>query len=230
MNRASLAVATVAAVALLAVALRHPLAAVGAAPGLAMVAALGVLLCPGHGWRGAAPTLTWVVAGPTAAAQMALVGPCIAGIAVALPTLVALLPVAALPAALVYLAVGVALATGLSLRATTAATAAGRVAAALALLYGAPLYLLLVAELFPHPEQAIATALPLWPPAVAAALTGVDLARQGWAYAHLPLAYYPYHYPAALLAALPIAAAALSLHLTLWRRPHYGWRLSTWSP
>lgn len=230
MNRASpLAAATVAAAALLALAIRHPLAAVGAAPGLAMVAALGFLLGPGHGWRGATPTLTWLAAGRTAAIRATLVEPCVAGIVVAVPTLVVVLPVAALPAALVYLAVGVALATGLSLHAASAATAATRVAAALALLYGAPLYLLSVAELFARPEQAIAAALPLWPPAVAAALTGVDLARLGWAYAHLPLAYYPYHYPGALLAALPIAIAALFLHLTLWRRPHRGWRLSTWS-
>jgi len=230
MNRPPLAAAAAGGAALLVVAVCHPLAAVAAAPAAAMVAALLAVALPGHPWRGATPVVAWLTAGRPSACRAALLLPWAAGMVTTLPALCLALPLPALPVALLYLTAAVLLATGLALHAPTAATACARTAAGAALLYGAPLYLLLVAELFAHPEQAIAAALPLWPPAAAAALTGVDLARLPWAYAHLPLAYYPYHYPAALLAALPIAFAALSFHLTLWRRPHRGWRPSTWSP
>jgi len=229
MKRAPLAAAGAGAAGLLALATRHPFAAVAATPAVAMAAALLAVVLPGHPWRGATPVVAWLTVGRATACGAALLTPCTAGIVAILPALCLALPLPALPVALPYLAAAVLLASGICLHAPTAATACARTAAVATLLYGVPLYLLLVAELAPRPEQVIAALLPLWPPAVAATLTGVDLARLPWAYAHLPLAYYPYHYPGAVSAALLLALAALPLHLTLWRRPRRGWRQFCWS-
>ncbi len=223
------ALVAVATAGLLALGRHHPLALAGAAPPVAMATALLATCLPGHPWRGATPTLTWLVVGCARAARTALLGPWTAGLLATLPALLLTLPPAALPGAVLYLVAAIALGTGLTLQARTAAAALTRVATALALLYAVPLYLLAVAELLPRPERVIAALLPVWPPAVAAALTGVDLARLPWAYAHLPLAYYRYHYPSPWLAAALLALPALTLHLTLWRRPRRGWRRSIWS-
>lgn len=221
--------AAAAAACLLAVAARHPFAAVAAAPAVAMAAVLVAVVLPGHPWRGATPVVVWLTAGRATACRTALLAPCSAGVVAALPALCLALPVGTLPVALLYLAAAVLFAAGLALHAPTTLAATARTIGAATLLYGVPLYLLLVAELFARPEQAIGAALPLWPPAVAAALTGVDLARLPWPYGHLPLAYYPYHYPNTLLAAALLSLPAAALHLTLWRRPRRGWSPSPWS-
>ncbi|NCS72784.1 MAG: hypothetical protein GW783_01475 [Deltaproteobacteria bacterium] len=210
--------------ALVVLTLRHPLAGVAAAPAVAMATTLLAVLLPHHPWRGATPLVTWVAGGRRTVCCAALLLPCSAAIAVPLPALVLSLPASALPACLLYLGAGVLFAAGLALHAPTGIAATARTAAAVVVLYGGPLYLLMVAELFADPTRGIAAALFLWPPAVAAALTQIDLARLPWPYAHLPLAYYPYHYPAAPWAALPLGLAALALHLTLWHHPRRGWR------
>jgi len=228
MNSASRAAAA-AAIPLIVLAAYHPMAAVAAAPAVAMAVALLATLLPGHPWRGATPVVAWLTAGRPAACRAALLAPAAAGALVALPTLLLALPPTALPGGLLYLATAVLLTAGVALHAPTGMAACARTAAVALLLYGVPLYLLAIAELFPHPEQAIAVALPFWPPALAASLTGVDLARLPWAYANLPLAYYPYRYPSPPLATLGLLLPAAALHLTLWRRPHRGWRPSPWS-
>lgn len=201
------------------------------APAIAAVAAVATLAGESWRWSGATPALVWLSRGATGLSAATLGPPLAAGLLAGAGG-TAGLPPAALPGYGVYLAAVLALATGAALLRTAADRGAATALSAVTLLYALPLVVLAVAELFPRPEAAIAAALALWPPAIAAGLAGVDLMRLPWCYTNLPVAYYPYAYPSPWLAAGLLALPALLLHARLWlrRTPPAGWRQPFWSP
>jgi hypothetical protein len=190
-----------------------------AMPAIAGIAVVADLTRPTAMWYGRTPTLVWLARGRVALLGRAC-GPPLAVSLMATLASGAVLPLAALPALLLYLAAVQLLIGGATLLRGDPGQGAATGIALLILLYGAPLAVLAVAELFPHPEQA------------AAGLVHADLMRLPWFYSNLPVAYYPYAYPAAWLAAACLALPTL-LSLTfswLRRTPPTGWSQPLWRP
>jgi len=208
-----------------------PLLALGLTPAVAGVAVIATVTRPSAPWHGRTPTLVWLARGPMPllrdAGAPALVIGLVATIAGSID-----LPLAALPGFFCYLASALLLITWATLARGEAGQGVVTGLTLLALLYGLPLVVLAVAELFPQPQRTIAAALPLWPPAVAAGLLRADLMRLPWFYANLPVSYYPYAYPTAWLGAGLLAVPALLLHARSWlrRTPPTGWGQPLWRP
>jgi len=208
-----------------------PLLALALTPAIAGVALIATVTRPSAPWHGRTPTLVWLARGPMRLVGAACVAPLVIGLVAAGAATIDL-PVAAVPGFFLYLASTLLLITWTTLARGEAGQGVATGLGLLALLYGLPLAVLAVAELFPQPQRIIAAALPLWPPAVAAGLLRADLMRLPWFYANLPVAYYPYAYPAAWLAAVLLALPALLLHAYSWlrRTPPTGWRQPLWRP
>jgi hypothetical protein len=200
------------------------------APGIAALAAVATLAVDSWRWSGATPALIWLSRGATGLSVATLGPPMAAGLLAGTAGALGLAG-PALAGYTVYLAAFLGLVAGAALRPADADTGVTTGLSLVALVYALPPVMLAVAELFPRPEAAIAAALPVWPPAAAAGLAGVDLMRLPWCYTNLPVAYYPYAYPSPWLAAGLVAGPALFLHATLWlrRTPPRGWRHPFWS-
>jgi hypothetical protein len=206
-----------------------PLFALALTPAVAGVALIAVLTRPSAPWYGYTPTLVWLARGRQRLGAAACVPPLVIGLVAAGASTVDL-PLAAVPGLFLYLASALLLIASATLARSEAGRGVITGLTLLALLYGLPLVVLAVAELFPQPERTIAVALSLWPPAIAAGLLPVDLMRLPWCYANLPVSYYPYAYPTAWLSAGLLALPALLLTTVSWlgRTPPTGWRQPLW--
>jgi len=208
-----------------------PLVTLALIPAVAGVALIGVVTRPSAPWYGRTPTLVWLARGRLRLLRAACVPPLVIGLVATAASSVDL-PLPALPGFFLYLASALLLITWATLARGEAGQGAVTGLGLLVLLYGLPLVVFAVAELFPQPERAIAAALPLWPPAVAAGVLHADLMRLPWCYANLPVSYYPYTYPTAWLGAGLLALPALLLHAYSWlrRSPPTGWSQPLWRP
>jgi len=208
-----------------------PLLALAVTPAIAGVALIATMTRPAAPWYGHTPTLVWLARGPIRLLRDAGAPPLVIGLVATIAGGVDL-PLAAWPGFFCYLASALLLITWAMLARDEAGPGVATGLGLLALLYGLPLVVLAVAELFPQPERIIAAALPLWPPAIAAGLLRADLMRLPWFYANLPVSYYPFAYPTAWLGAGLLAVPALLLHAYSWlrRTPPTGWRQTLWRP